>query len=188
VYRKLWQPPRRPTKTKLLRTSQHHVQQEGSFGSPLSFFLVFLFASGKLREAVQALKLRVVREHAQPEAHHVRRCARIAQSLIDFVEESISSRVAVAETTLAAIRVARRHRAGRPRQKPLRVMADKGYDSDALRRRLRRRGILLIAPSSLKPPSYAAARRTYAPALQTALDGRAHVRLARQLSSTRCAL
>ncbi len=32
------------------------------------------------------------------------------------------------------------------RQKPLRVIADKGYDSDALRRRLRRRGILLIAP------------------------------------------
>jgi len=26
------------------------------------------------------------------------------------------------------------------------VIADKGYDSDALRRRLRRRGILLIAP------------------------------------------
>src|SRR6266567_4954454 len=52
----------------------------------------------------------------------------------------------LAETTLATIRVGRRHRAGRPRQKPLRVIADKGYDSDALRRRLRRRGILLIAP------------------------------------------
>jgi transposase len=56
------------------------------------------------------------------------------------------SEVRLAETTLASIRVGRRHRAGRPRQKPLRVIADKGYDSDALRARLRRRGILLIAP------------------------------------------
>jgi transposase len=45
-----------------------------------------------------------------------------------------------------AIRAGRRHCGGRPRQKPLRVIADKGYDSDALRRRLRQRGILLIAP------------------------------------------
>jgi transposase len=56
------------------------------------------------------------------------------------------SEVRLAETTLAAIRVSRRHHVGHPRQKPLRVMADKGYDSDALRVRLRRRGILLIAP------------------------------------------
>jgi transposase len=35
---------------------------------------------------------------------------------------------------------------GGPRQKPARVIADKGYDSDALRERLRRRGIALIAP------------------------------------------
>jgi len=44
------------------------------------------------------------------------------------------------------IRVGRRHGGGRPRQKPARVIADKGYDSDALRGRLRRRGIVLIAP------------------------------------------
>jgi transposase len=56
------------------------------------------------------------------------------------------SEVKLAETTLAPIRVGRRHRAGRPRQKPQGVIADKGYDSDALRARLRRRGILLIAP------------------------------------------
>ena len=64
----------------------------------------------------------------------------------DHLCSASPSEVRLAETTLAAIRVARRHRAGRPRQKPLRVIADKGYDSDALRRRLRRRGILLIAP------------------------------------------
>jgi transposase len=54
--------------------------------------------------------------------------------------------VRLAETTLATIRVGWCYRAGRPRQKPLRVIADKGYDSDALRERLRWRGILLIAP------------------------------------------
>jgi IS5 family transposase len=42
---------------------------------------------------------------------------------------------------LAVIRVGRRHQAGRPRQKPPRVIADKAYDSDPLRHRLRRRGI-----------------------------------------------
>src|SRR5271156_4335746 len=54
--------------------------------------------------------------------------------------------VKLAETTLATIRVGRSHQAGRPRQKPLRVIADKAYDSDPLRKRLRRRGIELICP------------------------------------------
>ena len=56
------------------------------------------------------------------------------------------SEVRLAEETLRAIRVGRRHRGGHPRQKPARVIADKGYDSDALRERLRRRGMTLIAP------------------------------------------
>jgi hypothetical protein len=60
------------------------------------------------------------------------------------------SEVRLADTTLAAIGVGRRHGAGRPRQKPLRVIADKGYDSDALRQRLKRQGILLIAPRRSK--------------------------------------
>jgi transposase len=64
----------------------------------------------------------------------------------DHLCSASPSEVRLAETTLAAIRVGRRHRAGRPRQKPLRVIAEKGYDSDALRASLRRRGILLIAP------------------------------------------
>ncbi len=47
------------------------------------------------------------------------------------------------------------HRAGRPRQKPMRVIADKAYDSDPLRERLARRGIELIAPhrSNRKKPA-----------------------------------
>jgi transposase len=54
--------------------------------------------------------------------------------------------VTLAEATLATIRVGRRHHAGRPRQKPVRVIADKAYDSDPLRKRLRQRGIELIVP------------------------------------------
>jgi transposase len=49
-----------------------------------------------------------------------------------------------------------RPRPGRPRQKPERVIADKGYDSDPLRQRLRRRGIELIVPhrkNRRKPPT-----------------------------------
>ena len=46
----------------------------------------------------------------------------------------------------ASIRVGWRHRAARPRQKPVRVIADKAYDSDPLRKRLRQRGIELICP------------------------------------------
>ncbi len=38
------------------------------------------------------------------------------------------------------------HRAGRPRQKPERVIADRGYDSDPLRKQWQKRGIELIAP------------------------------------------
>jgi transposase len=54
--------------------------------------------------------------------------------------------VRLAETTLAAIRVGRRHHPGRPRPKPLRVIAEKAYDSDPVRKRLRQRGSELICP------------------------------------------
>jgi transposase len=54
--------------------------------------------------------------------------------------------VRLAEETLASIRVSRRHRGGRPRQKPERVIGDRAYDSDPLRERLGERDIELIAP------------------------------------------
>jgi len=50
----------------------------------------------------------------------------------------------LAEPTLAQVKVPRRR--GRPRSKPVRIVADMGYDSDPLRRRLKRRGIELIVP------------------------------------------
>lgn len=52
--------------------------------------------------------------------------------------------VGLAEATIAQVKVPRRR--GRPRTKPVRIIADKGYDSDPLRRRLKRRGIELIVP------------------------------------------
>ena len=51
------------------------------------------------------------------------------------------------ETTLATVRVARAHRAGRPRQRPDRLIADRGYESNAVRATLGARGIQPIIPA-----------------------------------------
>lgn len=51
----------------------------------------------------------------------------------------------VAEPVLAAIKVPRCGR-GRPRSRPRRVIADKGYDSNPLRQRMQQRRIDWIAP------------------------------------------
>lgn len=63
--------------------------------------------------------------------------------------------VKLLEPTLATIAVPRAGR-GRPRQKPQRLIADKAYDSDPLRWRLKHRGIQLIVPhrsNRKKPPT-----------------------------------
>ena len=60
------------------------------------------------------------------------------------LESASASEVTLAEATLAEVRVPQAQ--GRPRQKPERVIADRGYDSDPLRQRLRRRRIELIVP------------------------------------------
>jgi transposase len=64
----------------------------------------------------------------------------------NYLHSASPAEVKLAETTLATIHVGRSHHAGRPRQKPQRVIADKAYDSDPLRKRLRQRGIELICP------------------------------------------
>lgn len=64
--------------------------------------------------------------------------------------------VRLLEATLQTVRVSRAHRAGRPRQRPQRLVTDRGYDSDPLRERLKRRGIELICPhrrNRVKPPT-----------------------------------
>ena len=87
--------------------------------------------------------------------------------------------VRLAETTLATIRIGRSHRAGRPRQKPLRVIADKAYDSDPLRKRLQQRWIELICPHK-KNRVRRHPRRPSPAAIQKAMDCRTDQRLARQ--------
>ena len=57
--------------------------------------------------------------------------------------------VTLAESTLARISVPRAGR-GRPQSRPLRVIADRAYDSDPLRWRLLQRGIVLLCPHRRK--------------------------------------
>jgi transposase len=74
----------------------------------------------------------------------------------DHLHAASPSEIKLVEATLAAIRIGRRNRAGRPRQKPERLIADRGYDSDPLRKQLARRGIELVAPhrkNRRKPPT-----------------------------------
>src|SRR5208283_3887351 len=60
------------------------------------------------------------------------------------LESASPAELKLAEATLAEVRVPRPQ--GRPRQKPERVIADRGYASDPLRERLQKRGIELLAP------------------------------------------
>jgi len=61
-----------------------------------------------------------------------------------LLESASPAEVTLAEATLAEVKVPRPR--GRPRQKPERVVADRAYDSDPLRERLKKRGIDLIVP------------------------------------------
>jgi transposase len=60
------------------------------------------------------------------------------------LESASPGEATLAEATLAEVAVPRPQ--GRPRCKPQRVIADRAYDSDPLRQRLRQRGIELIVP------------------------------------------
>lgn len=63
----------------------------------------------------------------------------------NYLDSASPSEVTLLEKTLNNICVPRKGR-GRPRKKPKRLIADKGYDSDPLRKRLKHRGIDLICP------------------------------------------
>jgi len=60
------------------------------------------------------------------------------------VHSASPAEVTLAEETLSTVRVGGKR--GHPRQKPERIIADKGYDSDPLRTRLAERGIDLVCP------------------------------------------
>jgi len=51
------------------------------------------------------------------------------------------------QRTLATLAVPRAHTPGRPRQRPDRLIADRAYDANPLRKRLARRGIAPIIPA-----------------------------------------
>ena len=63
----------------------------------------------------------------------------------NHLDSASPAEVTLLEKTVDQIAVPRKGR-GRPRKNPRRIIADKAYDSDPLRRRLARRGIELICP------------------------------------------
>jgi len=64
--------------------------------------------------------------------------------------------VKLAEQTLDTIRVARPQ--GRPKRRPKKLVADRGYDSNAFRAALRRRGIRMCIPPKRRPAKWRAKR------------------------------
>lgn len=73
--------------------------------------------------------------------------------LATHIESASPAEVKLIEETLAKISVTRAGQAGRPRQKPDRFIADKAYDSNALRERLAERGIEPIIPARSNNPN-----------------------------------
>jgi transposase len=72
----------------------------------------------------------------------------------NLLDAASPAEVTLVEPTLETIAVPRGGR-GRPRKRPERLIYDKACDSDALRKRLARRGIELICPhrkNRTKPP------------------------------------
>jgi transposase len=64
-----------------------------------------------------------------------------------YLDAATPAEVTLLERTLATVAVRRSHHAGRPRQKPERLVLDRAYDSNPLRARLAQRGIEPIIPA-----------------------------------------
>jgi transposase len=69
------------------------------------------------------------------------------------LDSASPAEVKLLETTLATVRVARAHHPGRRRNRPDRLILDRGYDSNKLRRRLAGRGIEPIIPATSNHPN-----------------------------------
>jgi transposase len=67
-----------------------------------------------------------------------------------------TAEVKLAEKTLDTIGVSRPR--GRPKQRPEKLVADRGYDSSVFRRALRRRGIRMCIPPKRRPTTWRAKR------------------------------
>jgi transposase len=72
------------------------------------------------------------------------------------LESANVAEVKLAEQTLDTIRVARPR--GRPKRRPQKLVADRGYDSSAFRATLRRRGIRMCIPPKRRPATWRAKR------------------------------
>jgi transposase len=72
------------------------------------------------------------------------------------LDSAARAEVKLAEQTLDTISVVRPR--GRPRQRPEKLVADRGYDSSAFRRALRRRGIAMCIPPKRRPSTWRAKR------------------------------
>lgn len=73
----------------------------------------------------------------------------------NLLDSASPAEVTLVERTLQQVRVPREGR-GRPKSKPQRLIADRAYDSDPLRRRLKHIGIELVCPhrrKRRKPPT-----------------------------------
>src|SRR5918998_3095306 len=64
-----------------------------------------------------------------------------------YREAASPAEVTLLETSLDTVAVGRPGKPGRPRQRPKRLIADRGYDSNPLRARLARQGIEPIIPA-----------------------------------------
>jgi Transposase DDE domain len=64
-----------------------------------------------------------------------------------YLEAASPAEVTLLERTLVTVTVGRPGKPGRPRQRPQRLIADRGYDSNPLRARMARRGIKPIIPA-----------------------------------------
>jgi transposase len=64
-----------------------------------------------------------------------------------YLEAASPAEVTLLEKTLDTVAVGRPGKPGRPRKRPERLIADRGYDSNPLRARLARRGIEPIIPA-----------------------------------------
>ena len=72
------------------------------------------------------------------------------------LDSANTAEVKLAEQTLDTIRVARPR--GRPKRRPEKLVADRGYDSSAVRAALRHRGIRMCIPPKRRPATWRAKR------------------------------
>jgi transposase len=72
------------------------------------------------------------------------------------LDSASRAEVTLAQQTLDTIRVARPR--GRPKQRPEKLVADRGYDSSTFRRALRCRGICMCIPPKRRPAKWKAKR------------------------------